>query len=481
MYSESRNFRAPGQHSSRESRPSTPHADYGRGSPIVTSPILSCHYCNGEFTSKNSLATHLTYQCVKKQFVLSHGNCRDCGDHFNQYDEFLRHISRSGHVNQNKKKERQPATFHSLSEEHLRPSVPSLQLQQPLPVRGSTGNSISPMISPRSIQTPSPALFKPIQSQQMSAHSGSLYGSSTPISFPGAMSGDCSPAPFYDSSQQQHLGGRPRHLHQLPRPQAHMAPTVGSLYFAGEVKPESAVAGAAWMILDAHDGLIVQGSIPVTPPQPQITPSQIRAEYEALYQGLVTALQHRISILVVKGTSELIHAHFFNGPKFPLFAALCRSVEDLASRISQLILLFQKVSYEHMPSGHAGFTQKIAGDAIHLFESRRAEMISPISLNATVSDVSMAVGYPTLGQSSSGFHSSPRYYECSSPTSRESASVSASRATSSSNTPPRQFSPRNNNVAVDSLDAKSISYLSAGLAEWFSRSEMIGSNPAVTR
>jgi len=454
--------------------------------------IFDCHYCNGQFNNKKSLSTHLQYQCIRKQFSLSHGCCRDCGDHFKQYDEFLRHISRTGHVNQNKNKSERPTsttpsttninininTNNTTMSHH--PSVPKFELYHPLPVRGNTSTSLSgatspaPINSARSCQTASPVLFKPI------GHQSSPSSFSNPVLFSNHVgSGNNSPVsvPVYDimtsSSQQQNIMMRPQQQLHHPQPQVIVAPLiVGSLYFAGEVKPDSMVAGAAWMILDAHDGLIVQGSAPVqTPPQPQITPSQIRAEYEALYQGLLAALQHRVSVLTIKGTSEMIHAHFFHGPRSNLFTTLFRTVEDFSARVGQLIQKFRKVTYELVPTSRSCFTRRIAGDAIHLFENRRAEKKNETSSRllfmdhhhqstATTSGTAMdanltSMNYPSFGYSSAEQFSNSSAFnttECESPNSRESESMkSTSRATSSSNTPPRQFpSTRHGVFALDS-------------------------------
>lgn len=517
-----RNHSTSQQQQYRDSRPCTPSSNpndikHAKMS-TPTSPnktIFSCHYCNGEFNSNSGLTNHLTYQCVKKQFSLSHGCCRDCGEHFKQYDEFLRHISRTGHINQNKKKSEHSSGLFSSDDSHRSSYSANSKIHQPIPINLRGSERSTPVINfNRSHQSGSPALFTPSNSSktfqsvqpssprtasttpimfsnsskslQTAQPSSPRTSSTTPTMFSGPRDGDFSPVPIYDTNQQPL--GRLQHMQQIHRPRAQVqvieqatipaqaAITFGSLYFAGEVKSDSLVAGAAWMILDACDGLIVQGSAPIAPSQMQISSSHIRAEYEALYQGLLAALQHHITVLTIKGTSDLINAHFFQGPRLPIFSALYHTVDDYSVRIAALLQQFRKVSYELVPASRSCFTQRIAGDAIHLFECRQKGNINNQSFAShdTLTDTrtdnnSMNISYPSFGYSSNGHASAFHLSECGSTTSGESGSMLASRATSSSNTPPRQCSPRK--PTAECSDAGNLNLLAAGLPDWLIRSD----------
>lgn len=63
---------------------------------------LSCQYCNDSFLTDAGLCSHLKDHCDRKQFLLSHAKCLECGEPFGKdFDAYVSHLNTTGHAHRN--------------------------------------------------------------------------------------------------------------------------------------------------------------------------------------------------------------------------------------------------------------------------------------------------------------------------------------------------------------------------------------------
>ena len=96
---------------SQRANPNSESSDSKRNSKSTTSPMkrntghnankIICQYCNDTFLTEAGLRSHVSLHCDKKQFLLCHANCQECGTHCEDFDSFCCHLNETGHAHRN--------------------------------------------------------------------------------------------------------------------------------------------------------------------------------------------------------------------------------------------------------------------------------------------------------------------------------------------------------------------------------------------
>lgn len=141
----------------------------------------------------------------------------------------------------------------------------------------------------------------------------------------------------------------------------------GVLHYGAVSQPGESTAAAAWWIADQAENIIVQGSIALQ----QAAPAPIRVEYEALQHGVTAALEHKITHLSIKGTSDLIKEQFSSGKVFPYFRTVYYSVRDIIPLVQNTLTQFVSVSFEVISVDKNFYVKTLAEDAISIHKRRQ--------------------------------------------------------------------------------------------------------------
>lgn len=62
---------------------------------------ITCQYCNDTFLTEAGLRNHVQDHCDKKQYLLFHTKCRECGELHRDFESYLCHLNETGHAHRN--------------------------------------------------------------------------------------------------------------------------------------------------------------------------------------------------------------------------------------------------------------------------------------------------------------------------------------------------------------------------------------------
>lgn len=177
----------------------------------------------------------------------------------------------------------------------------------------------------------------------------------------------------------------------------------GTLYFGGYVNPETLASASAWWIADAAEVVIAQGSAPVNL---DMNSSIYRVEYEGLLHGLLTAIQHNVKKLVVRGSSEIVN-QFTSLEEIAFLRSIQTSEKDITDYILKVIPKFQRIEFVKIPLERNHYVRMIAEDASFKFQRRDLSVSTnavkmPVTTGHMTSFSSSVNHFPSEGPSRSG-------------------------------------------------------------------------------
>ncbi len=135
---------------------------------------------------------------------------------------------------------------------------------------------------------------------------------------------------------------------------------VTSLYFSGSIQLGSLIGGCGWWIVQ-KDLVCAYGAAPVL----QTFPSLVRLEYEALLNGLQSAIRKRIRRLSIKGSSDLILTQLYSGfESLVMFQTVNYAVKDIHSAILRALKQFDFFEFELIDPAKSFYSKKLAEKAV---------------------------------------------------------------------------------------------------------------------
>lgn len=152
----------------------------------------------------------------------------------------------------------------------------------------------------------------------------------------------------------------------------------GIIHFSGISKKDCLTGGCGWCLLDEQYRVLTQGSCYVV----QNFPSQIRLEFEALLNGLKTAMSNGLSRVIIAGTSAIVVSFIAGGSGIINFLSLFKSVQgeiiDLTAGVGSALRSFRECRAELVSEADNAHCARLAEKALHAFQKKKKKEINRI-------------------------------------------------------------------------------------------------------
>lgn len=354
----------------------TMSADYWN-SLYQTSEFWTCLYCGEKFLIKSLLKSHANEHRDEKNYSVSK-TCADCGEYFHMFSEYVRHMSRTGHMSDH---------FYGSAPTANRPS-----LRQP-----STHNP--PMAS----HSPTPRLYVDVSASvppglgfgnsSVDAANGDFLPSPTSSSYHGrpsptpAASGNRSPffnQRFDSASNMTSLNSVGLNHNRSSIPHTGFVDSVSAdkntngadfgvigiksinksvqvnLFFSGLLRDARGPGSCSWLLLDAISGTMVsQGATLLHPGTVPLCPT--RADYEGLLMGIKTCAVKQISRIRVHSCSEAVLSNIRSSggiKQAPVY------IQELNSTVQRFLSTFERVEFEYVPPQRNQYATDLARNCL---------------------------------------------------------------------------------------------------------------------